>query len=109
MNSTDPTRRFSSRVEHYVRHRPGYPTVLVDFLKNTCDLAPDHVVADVGCGTGLLAKLFLKNGNLVYGIEPNPEMRAASPAIERLPRQSAGHRMFGVTIQPFAELFAARQ
>lgn len=78
MNATDPTQRFSSRAEHYVRHRLGYPTVLVDFLKDTCNLAPDHVVADVGCGTGLLAKLFLKNGNLVYGIEPNPEMRAAA-------------------------------
>lgn len=35
------------------------------------------IVADVGSGTGLLSKLFLDNGNTVFGIEPNQEMRAA--------------------------------
>ena len=33
------------------------------------------VVADVGSGTGILSELFLKNGNQVFGIEPNQEMR----------------------------------
>jgi SAM-dependent methyltransferase len=74
----DPTRRFSSRVEHYARYRPGYPARLIEVLRNTCGLAPDHVVADVGCGTGLLAEVFLRNGNLVYGIEPNEDMRAVA-------------------------------
>lgn len=35
------------------------------------------VVADIGSGTGKLSELFLRNGNPVYGVEPNPEMRAA--------------------------------
>ncbi len=33
-------------------------------------------VADIGSGTGLLSKLFLRNGNRVFGIEPNDEMRS---------------------------------
>jgi ubiquinone/menaquinone biosynthesis C-methylase UbiE len=35
------------------------------------------VVADVGSGTGILARLFLDNGNRVIAIEPNDEMRRA--------------------------------
>jgi SAM-dependent methyltransferase len=32
----------------------------------------------VGSGTGLLSELFLKNGNRVYGVEPNRGMREAA-------------------------------
>ena len=38
---------------------------------------PGAVIADIGSGTGLSARLFLVNGNRVYGIEPNREMREA--------------------------------
>jgi SAM-dependent methyltransferase len=41
-------------------------------------LTPSAVVADVGSGTGISADLFLRNGNTVYGVEPNTEMRAAA-------------------------------
>src|SRR5207244_4125864 len=37
----------------------------------------DAVIADIGSGTGILAEMFLKNGNQVYGVEPNREMREA--------------------------------
>ena len=40
-------------------------------------MRPEHLIADVGCGTGLLAKIFLDNGNRVIGVEPNREMRRA--------------------------------
>ena len=33
-------------------------------------------MADIGSGTGILSELFLENGNYVYGVEPNKEMRA---------------------------------
>lgn len=72
-----PTERFSQRVENYVKYRPGYPPGLLDGLRRHCGLLPEWVVADIGCGTGFLAELFLKNGNRVFGIEPNPEMRTA--------------------------------
>jgi len=75
--SSDPTGRFSSRVADYRRFRPGYPPALLDFLAQTCALSPRSVIADIGSGTGLLSQLFLENGNMVYGVEPNAEMRAA--------------------------------
>ena len=75
--SDDPTRRFSSRVEDYVRYRPGYPGALVSLLESECGLTPASAVADVGSGTGLLSELFLRHGNRVYGVEPNREMREA--------------------------------
>lgn len=77
MRFADAKSRFSSRVADYARYRPGYPPALLGLLRDACGLLPQHVVADIGCGTGLLAKLFLENGNRVFGIEPNAEMRAA--------------------------------
>ncbi len=74
----DPTRRFSDRVEGYVRYRPGYPDGVLDVLRAETGLTPAAVVADVGCGTGLSALPFLRNGNLVYGVEPNRAMREAA-------------------------------
>ncbi len=74
---SDSTRRFSSRVDNYVKYRPSYPPEVVALLAAECGLTPDALVADIGAGTGLLAELFLKNGNRVLGIEPNREMRQA--------------------------------
>jgi SAM-dependent methyltransferase len=73
----DPTKRFSSRVENYARYRPSYPRAVLDLLAAECELTGASIVADVGSGTGLLSELFLKNGNRVFGIEPNKEMRDA--------------------------------
>ena len=74
----DPTARFSDRVDDYVRWRPRYPEALVPLLQRECGLRPEHVVADVGAGTGILTELFLKNGNVVHAVEPNAEMAAAA-------------------------------
>lgn len=73
-----PTRRFSNRAEYYRRYRPGYPKAIVSYLENVIGLKPSQVIADVGSGTGILSELFLKYGNTVYGVEPNPEMRLAA-------------------------------
>jgi len=77
----DPVKRFSKRVETYSKYRPGYPPAVVDFLTAQCGLSPDSVIADVGSGTGILSELFLKNGNQVFGVEPNREMREAGERI----------------------------
>jgi SAM-dependent methyltransferase len=71
----DPTKRFSTRVENYIKYRPGYPADVIATLKDECGLTPDSLVADIGSGTGILAEMFLKNGNLVFAVEPNDEMR----------------------------------
>jgi SAM-dependent methyltransferase len=75
---TDATQRFSSRVENYIKYRPGYPNGVVETLRSECGLTADSIVADVGSGTGILTGMFLRNGNAVYGIEPNREMREAA-------------------------------
>ena len=77
MTFADAKQRFSNRVADYVRYRPSYPPDLLDLLPRNAVLRPNHVIADIGSGTGLLSKLFLDNGNHVYGVEPNAEMRAA--------------------------------
>lgn len=77
VSTLDPTMRFSSRVADYVRYRPGYPREILNWLEQECGLTQETVVADVGSGTGLLSRLFLDHGNLVLGVEPNAEMRAA--------------------------------
>jgi len=70
-----PTARFSDRVEDYVRYRPGYPPEVLDLLRAECGLRPSHVVADIASGTGIFTRLLLENGNSVFAVEPNTEMR----------------------------------
>src|SRR5258707_12150769 len=77
MTFTDAKQRFSNRVADYVRYRPGYPAAVLDLLRAECGLRPGHIIADIGSGTGLLSELFLKNGNRIYGVEPNKEMLKA--------------------------------
>jgi SAM-dependent methyltransferase len=77
----DPTKRFSSRVENYLKYRPSYPPEILSLLESECGLTSESTIADVGSGTGLLTELFLKNGNPVFGIEPNTEMRAAGEKV----------------------------
>ena len=69
--------RFSSRAADYARYRPAYPPGVVDILRHECGLVPQNMIADVGSGSGLLSEIFLKNGNRVFGVEPNAEMREA--------------------------------
>jgi SAM-dependent methyltransferase len=73
----DPTTRFTTRVDNYVKYRPSYPAGIITLLETECGLDPKKVVADIGSGTGFLTELFLKHGNRVFGVEPNAEMRAA--------------------------------
>ena len=74
----DPRLRFSSRVENYIRYRPGYPTQVVETLRHECGLTSAAVIADIACGTGIFTRMLLENGNPVIGVEPNREMREAA-------------------------------
>jgi len=70
--------RFSDRVENYVKYRPSYPAEVLQLFIDEMNLRKDSVVADIGAGTGISAKLFLENGNTVFGVEPNEAMRKAA-------------------------------
>jgi SAM-dependent methyltransferase len=65
---------FGDDAERYDRVRPTYPAELVEFL-----LAPGpRTVLDVGCGTGIAARLFSERGCDVLGLEPDPRMAAVA-------------------------------
>ncbi len=70
--------RFSSRVENYVKYRPDYPLEVLRLFQTEMNLQKSSVVADIGSGTGISTRVFLENGNKVFGVEPNAAMRAAA-------------------------------
>jgi len=59
-----PTERFSDRVENYVRYRPSYPEPSIDWLVTSAGLAKNMILEE--------------RDFIVYGIEPNREMRQAA-------------------------------
>lgn len=79
--SVDPRERFSTRVENYVRYRPGYPEAVVDAIAERSGNVSATRVADVGSGTGIFSRLLLDRGFSVCGVEPNAEMRAAAESL----------------------------
>jgi SAM-dependent methyltransferase len=83
-----PTERFSQRVDNYQRFRPGYPDAVVELLARRIRLTPDWRIADVGSGTGISSEVFLRHGNIVFGVEPNRQMREAAE------RQLASYERF---------------
>jgi len=68
-------RRFTARADDYAKYRPGYPRGIIGILEHEVGFRGNQTVADIGSGTGLLTRLFLENGNRVFGVEPNPRMR----------------------------------
>lgn len=89
----DPTQRFSSRVENYVKYRPRYPQAIIATLQEECQLIPTSVIVDIGSGTGFLTELFLYNGNPVFAVEPNQEMRSAGEQL--LQKYTSFHSIAG--------------
>lgn len=77
MPASNATSRFSDRVDNYVRYRPGYPAEALQTLVRDCGLTPEDDIADIASGTGIWTRNLLENGNRVYGVEPNAEMRNA--------------------------------
>jgi ubiquinone/menaquinone biosynthesis C-methylase UbiE len=74
----DNTKRFSDRVEDYIKYRPNYPPDLVDALEKAMSLHGAEIIADIGSGTGISSLPFLTSGYKVLGVEPNKEMREAA-------------------------------
>jgi ubiquinone/menaquinone biosynthesis C-methylase UbiE len=75
------TTRFSNRVDDYVKYRPSYPLPIISFLEQTTGLNESYHIADIGSGTGILSNMFLANGNVVYGVEPNEPMRTKAETL----------------------------
>jgi SAM-dependent methyltransferase len=66
---------YSDLAAHYDR-RADYAPAAIDRLIATMGLAAGDVVADIGAGTGKLARPLAERGLIVRAVEPNDEMRA---------------------------------
>jgi SAM-dependent methyltransferase len=75
MNSTT---RFGSRAPAYAAFRPSFPAEAVDTALEGLGDPRALVIADVGAGTGISARLFADRGAAVIAVEPNAQMRAAA-------------------------------
>src|ERR1700733_9882463 len=62
---------FGADAGRYDRARPTYPADLVDRIVAA---SPGRDVLDVGCGTGISARLFQAAGCRVTGVDPDPRM-----------------------------------
>lgn len=68
---------FGADAERYDRARPSYPEALIDAVLAG---APGTRVLDIGTGTGIVARQFLRRGCSVLGIDPDPRMAARATA-----------------------------
>jgi SAM-dependent methyltransferase len=62
---------FGADAGRYDRARPTYPT---DLVERIIAASPGPDVLDVGCGTGISARLFQAVGCRVLGVDPDPRM-----------------------------------
>jgi SAM-dependent methyltransferase len=80
VSQVDSGKRFSKHAEYYDKYRPRYPESLLGYFDSELGFSPKSIVADIGSGTGILSAVFLKNGNMVFGVEPNEDMRRIAEA-----------------------------
>jgi SAM-dependent methyltransferase len=69
---------FAGKAEHYARYRTDYPAGVIDAALAAIQLQRSDVVADVGSGTGMLARWILERGTGVVCVEPEAGMRAVA-------------------------------
>jgi SAM-dependent methyltransferase len=62
---------FGTDAARYDRTRPSYPRAMVDRILAA---SPGPRVLDVGCGTGIVARLFQTAGAQVLGVDPDERM-----------------------------------
>jgi SAM-dependent methyltransferase len=67
----DMAESFGSDAQRYDRSRPSYPG---DLVQRIVAASPGPDVLDVGCGTGITARLFQAAGRQVLGIDPDARM-----------------------------------
>jgi SAM-dependent methyltransferase len=72
---------FAKKAADYAAHRPPYAPDSIETLCDAVALQPSWVVADVGCGTGNVARHLVGRAARVYGIEPDDAMRGQAEAL----------------------------
>lgn len=51
MDSLDTKNRFSKKVDNYVKYRPYYPKVLIEFMEQESILKKGYIIGDIGAST----------------------------------------------------------
>lgn len=74
-------REFDARASDYARYRPSYPREVLRFLPSPPAGGAPLAVADIGSGTGIMSRVLLDGGHVVYAVEPNGEMRASAEVL----------------------------
>ena len=74
----DTVGRFSDRAEDYVRYRPTYPAAAAEAILDGLGPTDRLLVADIGAGTGISARLIAAAGAKVVAVEPGEKMRRAA-------------------------------
>jgi SAM-dependent methyltransferase len=74
----DTVTRFSDRADDYVRYRPGYPAEAARAMLESLGRPGPIVIADIGAGTGISARLLADEGARVIAVEPGEAMRRAA-------------------------------
>ncbi|MBK8012856.1 MAG: methyltransferase domain-containing protein [Deltaproteobacteria bacterium] len=76
----DPRDRFSITSDLYSKHRPSYPSALVQWIEQTSSVQPGATVVDVGCGTGITSRLFADRYSVI-GVDPSEAMLEKARAL----------------------------
>lgn len=75
LQNKQPTiQRFSGFADVYDRYRPSPPEILADILSGYTKTVYPDLVIDIGCGTGLSTRYWIKRARLVIGVDPSQDM-----------------------------------
>jgi len=72
--------KFTGLGKTYAKFRPNYPQSFIDYLYSGVGINKESIIADIGSGTGILTKQLLEQGNKVFAVEPNKDMRIIAEA-----------------------------
>ena len=95
MTEIDTFSRFSSKAEKYALYRPDYAQKAIQTIFEKTRLTSESVIADIGAGTGIVSRYFVENGNPLYAVEPNLDMRYY--AERKLGKSSIFHSVDGTS------------
>jgi len=77
----DPVQIYSSKAERYAGHRWDYSPAALEAVVAETGLSSASVLADVGSGTGILSRHFVRKVALLFAVEPNPAMRSEAEKV----------------------------